>query len=153
MAHMNNLVETLVGTAVLLVAALFSWYVYANTDIGRGRDGYVIRAVFDNASGVNIGTDVRLAGLKVGSVIDQRLDGETYQAIISMTIDPQVKLPRDSSAKITTDGLLGDKYIALDPGGDEEMLKDGEVLENTQSSIDLWGLVNEYLFKEERKNK
>ncbi len=150
---MNNLVETLIGTLVLLIAALFSWYVYASTDIGRGREGYVIKAVFDNASGVNIGTDVRLAGLKVGSVVGQKLDQETYQAVIAMTIERNVRLPQDTSAKITTDGLLGDKYIALDPGGAEEMLKDGDTLENTQSSIDLWALVNEYLFKSEKKNK
>ncbi len=150
---MNNLVETLVGTLVLAIAGLFAWYVYSTTDVGRGHGGYVIQAVFDNASGVNIGTDVRLAGLKVGSVVGQRLDNENFQAVISMRIENRVKLPEDSSAKITTDGLLGDKYIALDPGGAEEMLKDGDTLENTQSSIDLWGLVNEYLFKDEKKNK
>ena len=150
---MNNVVETIIGTLVLAVAAAFVWYVYATTDIARGHAGYVIKAVFDNASGVNIGTDVRLAGIKVGSVVAQELDQENYQAIISMTIERGVKLPEDTSAKITTDGLLGDKYIALDPGGAEEMLKDGDVLENTQSSIDLWALVNEYLFKKEEKNR
>ncbi len=150
---MNNLLETLIGTLVLIVAATFSWYVYTTTDIGRGHGGYVIKAVFDDASGVNIGTDVRLAGLKIGSVVAHRLDQETYQAIIEMSIDASVKLPQDTSAKITTDGLLGDKYIALEPGGAEEMLKPGDVLEHTQSSIDLWALVNEYIFKDEKKNK
>ena len=150
---MNNVAETIIGTLVLAVAAAFAWYVYATTDIARGHSGYVVKAVFDNASGVNIGTDVRLAGIKVGSVVGQTLDQENYQAIIAMTIERGVKLPEDTSAKITTDGLLGDKYIALDPGGAEEMLKDGDVLENTQSSIDLWALVNEYLFKKEEKNK
>ncbi len=150
---MNNVVETIIGTLVLAVAAVFAWYVYTTTDVARGHSGYVIRAVFDNASGINIGTDVRLAGIKVGSVVGQKLDQENYQAIISMTIERGVKLPEDTSAKITTDGLLGDKYIALDPGGSDVMLKDGDVLENTQSSIDLWALVNEYLFKKEEKNK
>ncbi len=150
---MNNLVETLIGTLVLVIAAAFSWYVYTTTDISRGHGGYVIKAIFDDASGVNIGTDVRLAGVKVGSVIGQRLDQETYQAVIDMNIDSSLKLPQDTSAKITTDGLLGDKYIALEPGGAEEMLKDGDALENTQSSIDLWALVNEYIFKDEKKSK
>ena len=150
---MNNLVETIIGTLVLAVAAAFAWYVYANTDVGRGRSGYVIRAIFDNASGVNIGTDVRLAGIKVGSVIAEELDQENYQAIVSMIIERGVRLPEDTSAKITTDGLLGDKYIALDPGGSDIMLKDGDTLDNTQSSIDLWALVNEYLFKKEEKNR
>lgn len=150
---MNNLVETLVGTLVVIVAAAFAWYVYATTDVAKGRSGYVIKAVFDNASGITIGTDVRLAGIKVGSVIDQKLDQENYQAVVSMTIDRSVRLPEDTSAKITTDGLLGDKYIALDPGGSDIMLKDGDVLDNTQSSIDLWAMVNEYLFKKEEKSK
>ncbi len=150
---MNNVAETIIGTLVLAVAAAFAWYVYATTDIARGHSGYVVKAVFDNASGVNIGTDVRLAGIKVGSVVGQTLDQENYQAIIAMTIERGVKLPEDTSAKITTDGLLGDKYIALDPGGSDVLLKDGDIMENTQSSIDLWALVNEYLFKKEEKNK
>ncbi len=149
----SSLVETLIGALVIAIAAAFSWHVYNTTDLGRGGGGYVIKAVFDNASGVNIGTDVRLSGIKVGSVIAQELDQETYQAVISMSIQSDVRLPQDTSAKITTDGLLSDKHIALDPGGAEEMLKDGDVLEHTQSSIDLWALVNEYLFKDERKNK
>ena len=148
----SSVVETIVGAIVIAIAAAFFAFVYSNTDMGRGRGGYHVNAIFDNIDGIAIGSDVRLAGIKIGSVVDQKLDQETYQAVVTMAIDSNVKLPEDTSAKVTAEGLLGDKYIALDPGGSDVMLKDGDTLENTQSALDIWALVNKYIFDEKNKS-
>lgn len=147
----STLVETITGAVVLAVAGLFFWHVASTTNLGAATGGYHITAVFDSVDGISVGSDVRLAGLKVGSVASQKLDPETYQAVLTLAIRKGLKLPVDTSAKITASGLLGDKYITLDPGGAEEMLKDGDSLSHTQSSIDLWGMINQYLFSNKKK--
>ena len=149
----NSVVETITGAIVVAAAALFFFYVYSSTDLGRGRGGYSIKAAFDSVDGITVGSDIRLAGIKVGTVADQKLDQESYQALITMAIDSSVKLPDDTSAKITSEGLLGEKYISLEPGGSETMLKDGDFLDSTQGSLDIWALVNKYIFEKKEENK
>jgi len=149
----NSVVETITGAIVIAIAAVFFFYVYGNTDLGKGRGGYHVLAYFDNIEGISIGSDIRLAGIKVGSVSDQKLDQENYQAVVTFSIDKAVKLPEDTSAKVTSEGLLGEKFIALDPGGSETLLKDGDALTSTQSALDVWGLVNKYIFDKKEKNK
>jgi len=149
----NSVVETITGAIVVAAAALFFFYVYTSTDLGRGRGGYSIKAAFDSVDGITVGSDIRLAGIKVGTVADQKLDQESYQALITMAIDSSVKLPDDTSAKITSEGLLGEKYISLEPGGSETMLKDGDFLDSTQGSLDIWALVNKYIFEKKEENK
>ncbi len=146
----STLVETITGAVVLAVAGLFFWYVASTTNLGAATGGYHVTAVFDSVDGISVGSDVRVAGLKVGSVTAQKLDPQTYQAVLTLAIRQGLKLPVDTSAKITASGLLGDKYITLDPGGAEEMLKDGDSLTHTQSSIDLWGMLNQYLFSNKK---
>ena len=149
----NSLVETLIGAAVLGIAALFFVYAYTSSGAGAGQGGYKLTAEFENVEGINIGSDIRMAGIKVGSVVDQQLDPESFQAVLTMPIDSAVSLPDDSTAKVTSEGLLGSKFIALEPGGSDDKLKDGDQMNYTQSAIDLWGLVNQYLFdsKDEKK--
>ncbi len=149
----NSLVETLTGAAVIAIAVAFFVFVYTNTGLGKGAGGYHIKAVFDNTGGLATGSDIRLAGIKIGSVTNQELDQESYQAVLTMVIDASVKLPDDTSAKITSDGLMGEKYIALDPGGSETMLKDGDTLGATQSALDIWSMVNKYIFDSKKENK
>ncbi len=149
----NSLVETLIGAAVLGIAAVFFIYAYTSSGAGAGQGGYRLTAEFENVEGINIGSDIRMAGIKVGSVVDQKLDPESYQAVLTMAINRSVSLPDDSTAKVTSEGLLGSKFIALEPGGSDDKLKDGDQMNYTQSAIDLWGLVNQYLFdsKDEKK--
>jgi len=149
----NSLVETLTGAIVIAIAAAFFFFVYSNTGLGKGTGGYHITAVFDDTGGLATGADIRLAGIKVGTVADQKLDGENYQAVLTLVIDSSVKLPDDTSAKITSSGLMGEKFIALDPGGSETMLKDGDTLGATQSALDIWALVNKYIFESKKENK
>jgi phospholipid/cholesterol/gamma-HCH transport system substrate-binding protein len=139
----SNVAETLIGAAVLAVAGGFLVYAAQTADIGGvGAGNYELKAAFRKASGVSVGADVRVSGVKVGTVSDLRLDPETYQAIASFAISDDIKIPEDSAVKITSDGLLGGSYIAIDPGASEFLAEDGYTLEFTQGSVDLLELLS-----------
>ncbi len=144
----NNLVETLVGTAVLALAMIFVFYGYSVTNVAP-RDGYELAASFDRVDGLSIGSDVRMSGIKVGTVTGQKLNADSYYAEVKMQINNDVALPDDTSAKITMEGLLGGNYISLTPGGSEDYLVDGDEIIYTQGSVDLIGLVSQALFSAE----
>ena len=146
----NNLVETSVGALVIAIAAGFFLYVYNVTDIGSGAGGYQINAEFENIEGISVGSDIRMAGIKVGSVVKQELDPKSYQAVVTMSVADFIKLPDDTTAKVTSEGLLGSKFITLEIGGSEELLKNGDSLTHTQSALDIWALINEFMFSDKK---
>ncbi|MDO9459859.1 MAG: outer membrane lipid asymmetry maintenance protein MlaD [Alphaproteobacteria bacterium] len=141
----GNLVETLIGAAVLVVAGIFLAFGYSTSSIGSD-GGFMLIAKFDRVDGLTTGSDVRMSGIKVGTVIAQRLDQETYQAVIEMDIKQGIPLPDDSSAKITSEGLLGATYLSLDAGGSEDFLENGSEIRFTQGSIDLMSLIGQAIF-------
>lgn len=142
----DSLVETLIGALVLAVAVVFLVFAYSSSGIGGGVSGYALNAKFFNAEGLKVGSDVRLSGVKVGSVTDQSLDAQTYQAVVAMTLRSEVQLPEDSVAKISSTGLLGDSYVALEPGGSETMMKPGATFQYTQGSVNLMDLISKAIF-------
>ncbi len=144
----NNIIETLVGTAVLVLAAVFIVYGYSVTNVAP-QSGYILTASFDRIDGLSIGSDVRMSGIKVGTVIEQKLNTQTYYAEVQLQINDEVKLPDDTSAKITMEGLLGGNYISLTPGGSLDYFENGDELIYTQGSVDLIGLVSQALFSAE----
>ena len=93
-----------------------------------------------------MGSDVRLAGITVGHVTAERVDPKTFQAQVTFSLDPKVKLPTDSAAIITSDSLLGGKYIALSPGGADSLIKPGGTMTETQGSISLEQLLSKFIF-------
>lgn len=141
----DNLVETLVGAAVLVVAALFVIYGYSVTETDSS-DGYSLSAQFDRVDGLTVGSDVRMSGIKIGTVTQLDLDPQSYYANAEFTISGDIELPEDTSAKITSEGLLGGNYVSLSPGGSEDMLAEGDEILYTQGSVDLIGLVSQALF-------
>jgi len=141
----ENYVEALIGVAVVALAVWFTWFAWTTTGGGGRANAIHVTAIFPNASGVNVGADVRVAGLKIGTVSDQRLDPASYQAEVILAIDPSVKVPADSSAAITSEGLLGSTYIALLPGGDTNPLKDGDTILDTQGAMDLMGMIGQFV--------
>ncbi len=143
----KNYVETIMGAVVVVVAVLFVMFAYDKADL-KTIEGYAISAKFDRIDGIRRGSDVRMSGIKIGTVTDQALDPETYLAVVHLNIDVNVKLPMDTSAAITSDGLLGDKYMALSPGGDDKMIPPGGEIETTQGSIDLFSLVGQMIFSQ-----
>ena len=142
----NNLLESLIGFVVILVAIIFLIYSYSIMGNKNPSKTYEITAVFNEVSGLISGSDVRLSGIKVGSVSSQTLDIDTFEAVVSMQISNDIKIPTDSSAKISSEGLLGGNYISIEPGGSDEILIDGDVIEFTQGSIDLIGLLGNAVF-------
>ena len=141
----RNAAELAAGTVVLAVAIGFLGYAVANT--GRlTLQGYTLHARFSAIDGLSVGSDVRVAGVKVGSVTATHLDPQSYQAVVDFTVAPDVKLPRDSSAAVTSDGLLGGKYLGLEPGGDTQLLAAGGQVTITQSSISIEQLLGKFIF-------
>lgn len=148
----KNLIETVMGAVVLAVAAFFIFFAYSKAEIGTV-EGYEIRAKFDRIDGVRAGSDVRMSGIKIGTVTSSVLDPKTYFAVVKMNISTEVKVPDDTSIAVSSDGLLGDKFLALSPGGSDDMLSPrGEIL-TTQGSVDLMGLVGQMIFSQTNKDE
>lgn len=132
--------ETVVGIAVVAVAAGFLAYAYQVSDRGLSGGAYPLEAVFGRVDGVSVGSDVRIAGVKIGSVSGNELDPATYEAKLTLSIAPNVSVPDDSVAKIVSDSLLGGAHISIEPGGSDIYLAAGEAIAFTQGSVDLLGL-------------
>ena len=139
----NNVSETMIGAVVVAIAILFVAFLYTRSGTG-GLSGYEIQARLPRVDGLGVGTDVRLAGIKIGSVSDLTLDPKTYLVTVHMSIHNDVKIPVDSSLMVTSSGLLGSSYISITPGGDDKMLGSGGAIENSQGSVDLMGLINRF---------
>ena len=150
----KNIFETVVGFIVLAVAVGFIIIAYKSGSINyKDIKGYKVTAQFTRIDGINIGSDVKLSGVKVGNVISLRLDPKSYNAVIELVINNDYKLPVDSSAEIIGNGLLGDKYISLAPGADEELLKEGGRIEFTQPAISFESLIARFIFGSTDSNK
>ena len=142
----RSLAEVATGALVLAVAALFLAYALVWGGKGPQGAGYELSARFDKVDGLNPGADVRIAGVKVGSVTGMRILPETFQAEITFTVDAAMRLPTDSSAEITSEGLLGGKYVSIVPGGAEKVLAAGGRITETQGSVSLESLLGRFIF-------
>jgi phospholipid/cholesterol/gamma-HCH transport system substrate-binding protein len=141
----RNVSELLAGAVVLAVAAGFLGYAVTHT--GRGAvNGITLHANFEHADGLNTGSDVTLAGVRIGRVVAADVDPKTYQAAITFSVRADVQLPVDSSAEISSDGLIGGKSLALVPGGDDKMLADGGRIQITQSAASLENMLGKFIF-------
>ncbi len=141
----RNLAETVLGAAVLLIAGGFLLYFSQNISHAPS-NGYTLSAAFTKADGIDSGAIVRVSGITVGKITAMKLNPDTYQAEVEMTVDSNVKLPLDTAAVIASEGMLGGKFISLEPGADEEILKDGDRLEYTQSPPGLEQLLGQVIF-------
>ena len=141
----GNLVETLIGAVVVLVAAAFMVFAYQKADL-QAVDGYQLSARFEKVDGIKIGSDVMMSGIKIGTVVGQELDTKSYLAVVRMSIRDDVRLPEDSSIKVASAGLLGDNYLAIEPGGAPDMLADGGEIEYTQGAVDLTELIGKAIY-------
>lgn len=141
----RNIVETGMGAIVILVAAVFLAFSYGVSDL-RPAQGYDLIAKFNAVDGLAVGSDVRVAGVKVGTVVGQSIDQEEYRAVVRLKIDPEIELAEDTVVRISSAGLLGGKYIKLEPGGSEKVLTDGGELTNTKDVISLEELLGKVIF-------
>ena len=142
--HRNTL-ETIMGAIVLLAAVGFVALAYEAADV-KGNDGYEIAAEFGSTGGLSVGDDVRISGIKVGQITAQQLDPITYVAKVSMAIEPTIKIPSDSSARITAASLLGGNYLELMPGAATDTLGAGGVIYDTRDPISLSDILGKAVF-------
>ena len=138
-------VETIMGIVVLAVAVFFAYFAYNVSDLQVVK-GYNVTAKFLKVGGLTVGSDVRINGIKVGTVIAQNLDDNDFTAEVKMSLSSNVHLPNDSVVSIVSDGLVGDKFIKIDPGHSEVMLKDGDIIKNTKDFKTLEDMVGEIIF-------
>ncbi len=141
----RNAIETVLGAIVLLVAGLFIVFAYGSADL-RPVAGYTVTARFFAIDGLTEGSDVRVGGIKVGSVVSQTIDPRDYRAVITMSIRPDIRLPEDSVAVVSSEGLLGGKYIRLDPGASETMLAHGSEVRETRDIVSLEEMLGKVIF-------
>lgn len=141
----GHAIETVMGALVLAVAAFFLFFAYTTSQV-EGVSGYPVTARFSSVSGLHVGSDVNLAGVKVGTVTGETLDPKTFLVTVHMTIGRQYKLPLDTVAKIVSPGLLGDKYMALEPGGSDKTIAPGGRIKYTQAAVDLEDLIGQMIY-------
>jgi len=141
----ENKVEIFVGAVVLAIAVGFSSYAMSVTGIGKGSEGYALTASFRSIEGVTVGTDVRLGGVKIGSVSSVSLNPETFRADAAISIQETIKLPEDSAITIASEGLLGGNFVEVLPGGSPFNLEPGAEIEDTQGSISLITLLSKFV--------
>jgi phospholipid/cholesterol/gamma-HCH transport system substrate-binding protein len=145
MAERGAWSETGMGAIVLAAAAGFLVYALSAGAVGRHGGGYDVKAKFGQVGGLATGADVRLAGVKIGTVSHITLDPKTFLAVVDLSLDPTIKLPADSTAKITSDNLLGGSHVAIAPGGAVDNLKPGSEIQNTQGAVDLFSLIGQVI--------
>jgi phospholipid/cholesterol/gamma-HCH transport system substrate-binding protein len=145
----RELSEILVGGAVVVTAALFILGAFrdpALTDV----DGYGLSIEVRDASGLAAGSEVRLAGIKVGQVVSQTIDPKSFMAVVALRIDDGIELPLDTSARILPEGLVGRSYVELEPGGEEDLLVDGDAITFAQGAINAVDLLGRIILSGER---
>lgn len=138
-------IETIMGLVVLVVAVFFLLFAYRVSDLQVVK-GYELNAKFLKVGGLNIGSDVRINGIKVGTVVNQKLDNTDYLVDVILSISPEIKLPIDSEVAIVGDGLVGDKFIKIVPGKSKEYLKEGDTFANAKDFKTLEDMVGEIIF-------
>lgn len=143
----RSIVETLIGAFVLAVAIAFVVFAYGRTTTATV-SGYELSAKFTRLDGLERGADVKISGIKVGSVVDMELDPVSFRAVARFNINPDYKLPMDSTVSVVSDGLLGGKYASIEPGGADELIAPGGEIQYTQSSILLEQLIGKFVFDE-----
>lgn len=143
----GRIVEIVIGAVVLAVAAFFLFLAYSTSRIGAV-SGYDVTARFSRVDGLHIGSDVELAGVKVGRVTRETLDPKTFLVTVRMAIERQYKLPEDTVAEIVSPGLLGDKYMLLLPGGSDKTIAPGGRIRFTQASVSLEDLIGQMIYSQ-----
>lgn len=146
----RNIVETVLGAVVLLVAGGFLFFFSQKTDLSP-KAGYVINAKFSKIDGLETGSPVRISGVKVGKVLDFSLDPVHFQAIVRMHINSGIELSSDTAAVISSAGLLDGKFMSLMPGNEDDILKAGDTITDTQAAPNLEELLGKYVFSVNNK--
>ncbi len=134
------------GAIVLLVAGFFLWYALHHLEHQKEKGGYEVFATFSNVDGLTAGSNVRLSGVKVGTISKIELDPQTYLATLHIELEPNLHIPVDTEAEVSTQGLLGDKYLSLTPGNEDEKIPPGGKIAITHPSASIEHLLGQVIF-------
>jgi len=145
----ENTTEVVVGAAVLAAALGFLWFIVSATGLSGGTPGIELKANFRSAEGVSVGTEIRLAGVSIGTVSELDLNGETYRAEAVFLINEGIEIPDDSAAIVASEGLLGGTFVEIVPGGSFGMFADGGLIEDTQGAVSLIQLLMKFVSGDE----
>jgi phospholipid/cholesterol/gamma-HCH transport system substrate-binding protein len=137
----NSVAETVIGAVVLATAIGFVVYAGQSRGVPLAGGSYPLTAKFRSADGIGVGTDVRVAGIKVGSVSGLELDRASFEAKATFTVQGDLQLPEDSDVKISSESLLGGNFVEITPGASEVVLAAGDEIVNTQGSVSLLNLL------------
>jgi phospholipid/cholesterol/gamma-HCH transport system substrate-binding protein len=141
----RDVIEPIVGALVLLIAGVFAWFAYTTTGLG-GHQGYEIGANFERVGSLSTGSDVRVSGVKVGTVTALSLDPKSFLADVRFSVGSTIQIPDDSVAQVTSEGLLGSQFLNILPGASDTMLKAGGRLKYTQAPVDLMQILGKFMF-------
>lgn len=141
----RSAIETVLGAVVLLVAAVFMILAYNTTDL-KPKNGYELIGKFYAVDGLTVGSDVRIGGVKIGAVVDQYIDPELYQAVIKISVQEAIKVPENSTASVSSSGLLGGKYLKIEPGDASTLLTHGDEIKQTKDVVALEELLGKVIF-------
>ena len=141
----RSIIETILGALVLIVAGIFLVFSYKTANMGQA-DGMEITADFSGIGGLGIGDEVQISGVKIGTITNVELSSETYLARVFMNVDPDIELPIDTAAIIGSESLMGGKYLALEPGAEEDFLESGDRVQYTQAPQNLEQLLGKFIF-------
>lgn len=142
----QNIVETLVGFLVLFIATWFLVYAFHTNRMNTDSEGYFVTAKFQNADGIFEGSDIVVAGIKIGDVETMTLDRKDFYAVMTLKIHKGIQLPKDSQAAVVSSGFLGGKFVSIIPGVEDEDLKDGDTITLTHSSVNLESLIGKFMY-------
>jgi len=141
----RNLIETIMGAVVLLVAGFFLIFAYSHADLGAVK-GYTVSAAFTSVGGLPNGADVKINGIKIGTVLSQKIDNNSFNAVVSMSISPDIHLPVDTVATVDSEGLLGGKYVKLIPGHKAQTIPADGTIDQTKNYQSLEEMVGKIIF-------
>ncbi len=144
-------VEILMGAAMLLLGVFAIFTVYASSRV-TAATGYTVSVRFNKVGGLGEGNAVRIAGLQVGTITAQKLDPETYDAVLDLSVRADVKLPSDTEAEVSSDGLLGGKFILLTPGKAKDFIPDKGKITKAKGVVALEEMVGRMIFSTAQSN-
>jgi len=148
----NNVLETVIGAMVIAIAVIFVVFAYRTADIAPS-SGYPLIAKFNAVDGLNTGADVRMSGIRIGSVLSTELEKSSLLAVVKLSVANDVEIPDDSAIRVLTDGLMGDTYLAVEPGGGIDLLKAGGQFKFAQGSVNLMDLVGQAIYSSGSKSE
>lgn len=141
----QNVIETLLGFVIISIAFVFFLLNYQGRKVDLN-DSYNIKANFQSVEGIAKGSDVMIAGIKIGEVASMGLDNTTFEAIVTMNIKNNIEIPIDSRAAIVSTGLIGGKFVSITPGIEDQNLSNNDSLKFTQSSLNLESLIGKFMY-------